>query len=317
MKPNFLHLGATLYMPATRADLAMVANGERLPFLKSVVLCTEDSIRPRQVEAALETLRLGLNQIRSDGTEDKAPLVFIRPRTPEVLSRILNMPGVERIDGFVLPKITLGSIDAFAGQIPGDFLLMPTLETREVFDAGAMVALRERFSAPDLRQRVLALRIGGNDILNFLGVRRRPGRTLYDTVAGAVVASLVATFKPFGFPMTAPVFEDFGDLDTLREEVSRDLDHGLVGKTAIHPCQIEPIEQAYRVPARDLEAARRILDPDAQAVFQVDRVMCEPATHTTWAQAMLDQAAIYGTAPPGADPAAVVEAPFRRRQALS
>ncbi|AWU95267.1 HpcH/HpaI aldolase/citrate lyase family protein [Azospirillum ramasamyi] len=290
---SYLNLGASLYVPATRHDLVASANGDRLPRLRSVILCTEDSILEGDVEMALANLRQCLPQLRKGG-----PLVFIRPRSPNILARILSMPGVERVHGFVLPKSTRDSVRAFSYHIPASsrFVLMPTLETREAFDPFAIAELRTMLSESGLRERVLALRIGGNDILNLLGIRRSPGRTIYDTAAGPVVASLVAAFRPFGFPLTAPVFDDFSDADALRVEVRRDLEHGLVGKTAIHPSQVSLIEQEYRVSEADFRIARRILDDDAPAVFQIDKVMCEPATHANWAARIMEQAAIYGTA---------------------
>ncbi|ABC21699.1 HpcH/HpaI aldolase/citrate lyase family protein [Rhodospirillum rubrum] len=284
-----LRLGASLYVPATRSDLAAIANGHRHPFLKSVILCTEDSILAEQVDAALVNLAECLTKL-----EDGRPLVFIRPRNIEVLGRILAMKGIERIDGFVLPKTTPDSMIACATLVPPRFMLMPTLETLDVFDATALRDLRTVLSGPGLKNRILALRIGGNDILNLLGIRRRAGKTIYDTAAGPVMAALVAAFRPFGFALTAPVFEDFGDLATLREEVSRDLDHGLVGKAAIHPFQVGQIERQYRVAEEDLEIANRVLAVDAPAVFQVDQIMCEPATHSQWARATVDRARIYG-----------------------
>lgn len=290
---SHLHLGASLYAPATRPDLVALANGERYPHLRSVILCTEDSVLAGDVEPALANLGHCLPQFRGGG-----PLVFIRPRTPELLGRIIAMPGAERVQGFVLPKATRESIAAYARHIPAasHFMLMPTLETREAFDPFAVAALRMVLSEPGLRDRVLALRIGGNDLLNLLGIRRSPGRTIYDTAAGAVIASLVAAFRPFGFPLTAPVFDDFRDTDTLRAEVRRDLEHGLIGKTAIHPSQVNMIEQEYRVSETDLRAARRIVDHEAPAVFQIDKVMCEPATHINWATGIVNQAGIYGVA---------------------
>lgn len=295
---SYLNLGASLYAPATRPDLSALANGERNPRLRSVILCTEDSILEDDVEAALTNLRKSLPQLREGG-----PLVFIRPRTPDLLGRILSMPGVEQVHGFVLPKSTRESIKAYFRHIPATsgFMVMPTLETREAFDPFAVAELRMMLCEPGLRERVLALRIGGNDLLHLLGIRRSPGRTIYDTAAGAVVASLVAAFRPFGFPLTAPVFDDFRDTDALRVEVRRDLEHGLVGKTAIHPSQVSLIEQEYRVSEADFRIARRILDDDAPAVFQIDKVMCEPATHTNWAAGIVEQAAIYGTAADVAD----------------
>ena len=60
---------------------------------------------------------------------------------------------------------------------------------------------------PAWRARILVLRIGGNDLLNLLGLRRQRGHTLYETPLGAVIARLVTTFKPHGFRLSAPVFE--------------------------------------------------------------------------------------------------------------
>ncbi len=287
-----LELGASLYVPATRGDLVAVANGERYPFLRSVIFCTEDSILPHQLEIALGNLRDALTRLSGEG-----PLLFIRPRDPHTLARILALPGIEQITGFVLPKSTAESVAQHIAHLPANshFHLMPTLETREVFDPQAMRELRRLLSAPQLRERILALRVGGNDLLNLLGIRRRPGRTIYDTAIGTTIAALVTTFKPFGFHLTAPVFDDFGDPETLQEEVLRDLDHGLSGKTAIHPTQIAAIEQHYRVPAAHLEMAQRIVDEEAPAVFQMDRVMCEPATHVEWARTTIARATIYGT----------------------
>jgi len=287
MRISPLRLGASLYVPATRPDLVAVANGERHPGLRSVIFCTEDSILPGQVEAALHTLAECLPRIG-----EHRPLLFIRPRNAELLARILALDGLERIDGFVLPKVTAESVALYASLIPPGFLMMPTLETREMFDPAALAALRSALLP--LRERVLALRIGGNDLLNLLGIRRLPGRTIYDTAVGPVIGALVAAFRPFGFSLTAPVFDDFSDLATLGREVARDIEHGLVGKTAIHPAQIAPIERHYRVSAADLAMARRILAHDAPAVFQADGVMCEPATHAAWARGMVERATVFG-----------------------
>lgn len=287
-----LRLGATLYAPAIRPDLSAIISGERYPDLRSVILCTEDSILPQQVDAAIANLGECFPTIGAD-----RPLIFVRPRNVEVFSRILDLPGVEKIDGFVLPKITRQSLIAYLEHAPERFLLMPTLETREIFDRAEVEALRDLMCEPAIKRRILALRIGGNDILNMLGIRRRSGRTIYHTAAGAVIGMLVAEFKPFGFSLTAPVFDDFGDPDTLAEEVMCDLEHGLIGKTAIHPAQIGQIERHYRVEEDDLDMACRILNQESAGVFQVNQVMCEPATHSHWAQITVEQVSIFGVIP--------------------
>ena len=61
-----LQLGASLYMPATRADLAAHANGEKLPFLRSMIFCTEDAVRLDQLEGALQDLESLGEEVHAD-----------------------------------------------------------------------------------------------------------------------------------------------------------------------------------------------------------------------------------------------------------
>ncbi|MDR0717930.1 MAG: HpcH/HpaI aldolase/citrate lyase family protein, partial [Azoarcus sp.] len=70
--------------------------------------------------------------------------------------------------------------------------------------------------------------------------------------------------------------------------------HGLIGKTAIHPCQVPLIHDCYRVHADDLEMARQILHRNAPAVFRMHDSMCEPATHRNWAERLHLAASYYG-----------------------
>jgi citrate lyase beta subunit len=173
---------------------------------------------------------------------------------------------------------------------------MPTIETREAFDPYEMRRLREQLLA--VQERILALRIGGNDLLHTMGVRRSRIRTCYEGPLGAAIAALVGCFAPFGFALTAPVMERFDDLHLLREEVARDIEHGLLGKTAIHPCQVPVIHAALAVRSDELAEARAMLSEDSPAVFALGGAMCEPATHRRWATALVRRADLFGIADP-------------------
>ena len=145
-----------------------------------------------------------------------------------------------------------------------------------------------------LRDQVLCLRIGGNDLLNLLGVRRARGATVYDTPLRSVIADLVCVFHPVGYTLSAPVFERLDTPEVLAREVEADLQHGLLGKTAIHPLQIPVIEEQYRVSRDDYEMASAILRPDASAVFKLRGTFCEPATHQRWAAGILERTRVFG-----------------------
>ena len=302
-----LALGATLYVPATRDDLTTVANGVRWPGLRSLIFCTEDAVAPDSVARSVANLAAMLGGLAPHG-----PRRFIRVRDAEVLARMLALDGIERIDGFVLPKVTAATLPAYLDAFGGDrrFWLMPTLETAEAFDQAAMAALRGVLTDGAVRPRILCLRIGANDLMRCLGVRRSPLATIYDTAIGPTIAMLAGTFRPFGFGLSGPVFEGLDQPEVLAREVALDLGYGLMGKTAVHPAQVPVIEHGYRVTAGDVEAAERILAPDADAVFRLNAAMCEPATHGVWARSILARRRLFGETADGPATAAPAARPL-------
>lgn len=288
-----ISLGATLYVPATRQDMvATILHGRKFD-LRSVVICLEDSVNARDVPKALTNLAVFLLALQATATNAVRPSIFVRPRSAQILAHILRLPAIECVDGFVIPKATADCMPEYMAVLSHDHhMLMPTLETREVFDTMEMRRLRDQLLA--FQDRVLAIRIGGNDLLQTMGARRSAARTSYDGPLGPVIVSLVTTYKPWGFHLTGPVFEHFGNLDLLREEVERDLEHGLIGKTAIHPCQIDIIQAAYAVDPVEMAEAQSILEQGSEAVFSSRQAMCEPATHRVWAQTIVRRAERFG-----------------------
>lgn len=287
--PQYLALGATLYMPATRSDLDRIFLQEKLPGLRSLVACTEDAIRDNELAAALTNLGYALERLRP-----RPLLRFVRPRDPATLEKIIRLPGCERLDGFVLPKVTPGRLLAYADIAARHphLALLPTIETDLAFDRRQLdwlLRALERVTNP-----VLCLRIGGNDLLNLLGIKRPKELTLYDTPLRRVIDDIILTFRPAGYDIAAPVFEHVDSPDTLAREVRLDVVHGLLAKTAIHPVQIPLIENLYCVSRQEHDVAERILAPDAAAVFQYGGQMCEPATHRRWAERLLLRSQLYG-----------------------
>jgi citrate lyase beta subunit len=223
-------------------------------------------------------------------------LRFVRVRHPGVLRELLAMDGVHHLTGFVLPKATRRNLPEFFAAFRPEhgYRVMVTLETAEVFDAAEMAALRGLLLEEPYRRRLLSLRIGGNDLLQLLGLRRPRGRSVYATPLGAVIAQLVTTFRPQGLNLTGPVFEHLDDAATLKRETRRDLASGLFGKSAIHPDQVPLIEAQYRVAAEDLRFAERVLADGTAPVFRHDGAMAEPATHRRWAETIVERAQLYG-----------------------
>ncbi|MCE9991112.1 HpcH/HpaI aldolase/citrate lyase family protein [Enterobacter asburiae] len=291
------NLGATLYMPATREDIADAIMRGKIPNLRSLVICLEDAVSEADIPDALcnlEKLLHELNEARRLHGSADWPLVFIRPRHTEMGKWLTEHVDLSAIDGFVLPKFNLRSLPLW-WDIMGEthLCMMPTLETEDVFDVVQMRELATQLIAHPCHERIIALRIGGNDLMNVVSLRRPRELTLYDSPMGYVIKMLVSVFGPRDFALTAPVCEHIEDHGVMARELALDMAHGLVGKTAIHPCQINIIEQALMVTQGEHSDALRILN-STQAVFKSQGAMCEPATHRRWAAGILERARIYG-----------------------
>lgn len=297
-----LMLGATMYMPATRTDIvSKLVNGDT-PGLSSVVICLEDAVSEHEVPMALNNLKnitSDLAALKRKGAITSMPLIFVRPRDQAMAQKIVHDYDLSAIDGMVLPKFTLESLEGWWSILRNTHLMwMPTLETREVFCVSQMSKLAEALDKHSCKEKILALRIGGNDLMNVVSLRRPRNMTLYDTPMGYVIKMLVAVMSPYGFAMTAPVCEHIDHHDILIKEWEMDMAHGLVGKTAIHPSQIAVIQTPMMVDKEDHKDALHILNSD-KAVFKSHGAMCEPATHKNWATAVLTRAQHFGIRNPG------------------
>jgi citrate lyase beta subunit len=285
-------LGATLYMPVIHPKAPDIAAGRVPSPSSSIVLCLEDALGESDVERGVRVLT-GILSSLPQSRRDR-PLTFIRPRSYAMACRLHAIEGIHRVDGFVLPKARLEATPDWLSLLAGTKLkLMPTIETPEFFDPARLIMFRDLLLAagPD---RIAAVRIGGNDLLGAMGLRRVRGATAYEGPLGWFLSMAASILISAGIRVSAPVFDIIDDPETLRREVTRDVEMGFVSKTAIHPDQAALIETAFAVSTEDLCVARAILAHDARSVFQIGGVMCEPATHAAWARRTVDRAARFG-----------------------
>ena len=288
---SYFNLGATLYTPCTHGKLSsLMQNGS--PLTRSIVLCLEDAVREDELPLALNNLKKSLKNFHPDDTLKR----FIRPRNPLVLAEILSYENIDKIDGFVLPKFDLHTIDLYKKVIQeqqhNHFSYMPIIETAQAFDPRAMTRLRK--SLQTWGDKVICLRIGGNDLMNLLGIKRMQGMTTYDTPLRSVIDQLIINFRPEGFELSAPVFDLVDDLETLKKEVMIDLAYGFYAKTAIHPSQIEVIESAFSsFSASHRNQAESVLNNNSAAVFKFNGQMMEKTCHKSWATRTIKLAECY------------------------
>lgn len=221
-------LGATLYVPATRKDLAKTVLRRAREGVCSMVLDLEDAVADHEADAALEHAVAALDTIAT--AQARTPLLFVRVRSPESVQRIIDSlgAGVAALTGFVVPKFTSACGAKFLDEIvtaserTGKHLYaMPVLESPEIVHResrehelpGIGKLLAEH------RDRILAVRIGATDMCGTFGIRRDRDLTIYDVrVIGDVIADIVNFFGRFdgtGFVITGPVWEYFADHERM------------------------------------------------------------------------------------------------------
>ncbi|WP_017445406.1 HpcH/HpaI aldolase/citrate lyase family protein [Gayadomonas joobiniege] len=286
-------LGATLYVPATHPNLKQLVTGQRIPALRSMVICLEDALAEKDIKKGLTALKAVSELLLNPQMQGTAPHVFVRPRDANMLDTITSRFNTQGFAGVVLPKFNASNMKSWFNALnQNDLLLMPTLECKDVLVESKMQKLADLLADTQqqaIQAKILTLRIGGNDLLNCMGLRRPQTGTLYDSPMGYVLGMLVAVFSPRGFALTAPVNERFSDPNILKQELETDINYGFVGKTAIHPNQIPVIQDAFKVAKSEYDSALKIMNTD-EAVFNQNGVMAEPATHRKWAKNILARA---------------------------
>lgn len=291
-----LALGATLYTPVVNPQATRLLMGEDHHGAGSAVVCLEDALAEDQVAKGLDALASALRLRQQGRDQGQRTLVFARPRNLEMARLIATMPGVETLAGFVAPKFDLDNGEGWLALAQAHGIaLMPTIETAAFYDP-FQVANVKRMCDQAAKDAIVAIRVGGNDLMSAIATRRVAGTVSHHGPLGYVLNMIATQFMAGGYHVSAPVYDIITDTETLRREVAMDVERGFVGKTAIHPCQVPLIQDALRPMVSEVKMARSILDKSSAAVFQIGGVMCEPATHSRWAERILARAFIWGAA---------------------
>lgn len=286
---EYTQLGATLFVPASFPSLDAIVNEQKYPELKSLVIDFEDGLATSRFAEAMQNIEEVLKDIDGD-----SPLVFLRAKNVEHLESLLELESISKVHGFILAKFSLETADRYLASLQSsDFLVMPSIEGKELFNHEELHRLKEKILA--YKQRVIVVRIGIEDMLRQLGMRRKKGESVFEFAATAhVIGNFIATFKSTGFAISGGVYPFFQDEEGFRDDVKRDLKEGLFSKTIIHPSQIETAHECYRVSSEELAKAEATLLREEEAVFAYKGSMVEVATMTPYAKEILQRATLYG-----------------------
>jgi len=228
-------LGATLYMPADRPDLAATVTRRATEGICSMVLDLEDAVDEHATGAALANVVATLDALATAPDPLRA-MVFVRVRTRDCIEQITARlgAGADVLRGFVVPKFEAATGEHFltqtaaaAAALGQPLYCMPVLESPRIVYRESRPDELRGISEILARHRdsVLAVRIGATDLCGMFGIRRDRDHTIYDVhVIAAVIADIVnqlARTDGTGYVVTAPVWEYFADHERLFRSMLR------------------------------------------------------------------------------------------------
>jgi citrate lyase subunit beta / citryl-CoA lyase len=222
-----------------------------------VILDLEDSVAPDRKDAAR---RLAAECLTGRDRAQPQLLVRLNPRASGLLASDLDVIVPARPDGLMLPKVEGGSdVLQLAGRIPTSLPVI-AIATES---AKAMFALH---SLADAVPPLIAIAWGAEDLSSDLGAtasRDDKGR-LTDPYRLARTLCLLAA-RAAGIEPVDTVYLDFRDRDGLGAECAAAMRDGFSAKLAIHPDQIDIINQAFTPSPAAVAEARAVVQAFAAA----------------------------------------------------
>ncbi|SMO78860.1 HpcH/HpaI aldolase/citrate lyase family protein [Halorubrum cibi] len=263
-----------LFSPGDRPELMRKA-----PETNADVLCfdLEDAVAPARKDEAREAVRSVLADPAFDPDAEVCVRLTANDLEADLDALVGEGDGSEtegdlRLDAVMLPKVEdateIDRLDALLvarGLDPIVFAVVETaegvLEARGIANVAATTALV--FGAEDLAADVGATRTAeGTEVLYA-----REHVVLAASAAGVDALDTVHT--------------DFTDLTGVRAEAEFAATLGYDGKLAIHPDQVDPINEAFTPDPDEIEWAERVLDArdaadrEDRGVFEVDGEMID------------------------------------------
>ncbi len=314
----YYSVGPLLYCPGNRETIAASVIQQKLGSRFSLSLCLEDTISDSHVEEAEHCLTASIRQIREsrESLSFYVPKIFIRVRYPEQITRMRTMLGDNRqlISGYILPKFAPENADAYIQEIIAaneqsdcPVYVMPIYESACMTDLryryDILYELKEKLSA--VEELVLNIRVGGNDLCNLFSFRRHENESIHKIRPVSDIFSDILTVYGMDYVVSGPVWEYYsgdGWEEGLRNEIADDKLCGFIGKTVIHPNQIDVVNRAYQVTSKDYADACSILNWDRTSIRDVavnpsGERMNEKKTHTNWAKQILWMSETFGIQP--------------------
>jgi len=320
MKDSIIYysVGALLYCPANNKSIAGSIISEKFGNKFSLALCLEDTINDNFVKEAEDMLLDSLDAIYTAHQEKDfyVPKIFIRTRNPGQVINLTRRMGqsLEILTGYIAPKFSLGNAGSYISAIKEinktsghKIYLMPIFESPDIISLEnrykILYSLKKELGT--IEELVLNIRVGGTDLSHMFSLRRHINQSIHNMKPVDSIFSDIITIFGMDYVVSGPVWEYYngdGWKEGLEKEISEDLLCGFIGKTVIHPKQIDVVNNAFKIPVNDLEDAKAVLNWDKSLDSFVSgsvrkERMNEYKTHSNWALKTILMSEYYGTKP--------------------
>ncbi len=226
----------------------------------ALILDLEDSVAPANLPAAR---RLAAEFLAARGNRPQQAWVRINALATPLALHDLAAVVRARPDGIVLPKAdsaadvaTLGhflsALEVASGLAEGGIgvVVVATETPAALFSLGSYAAAGPRLAG---------LTWGAEDLATALGATGNREDGGYEFTFRLARSLCLAGAAAAGVAPLDTVFTDFRDTSGLEGEARAARRAGFVGKLAIHPDQVEPINRAFTPDAAEIAHAERIV----------------------------------------------------------
>ncbi|MGR3321209.1 MAG: HpcH/HpaI aldolase/citrate lyase family protein [Sagittula sp.] len=230
----------------------------------ALILDLEDSVAPENKPMARDKVR---DHLAARPREGRKPLLYVRinPLDETALDDLAGiMAGAP--DGIMIPKTTcaddvrilslwLDAFEATHGIEKGSTRIIPVATET----AAGTLKLMEFADVP--LPRMIALTWGAEDLSAAIGAGTNldPATGEWALVYKLARVQVLLAAKAAGCAAIDTLYVDFRDEPGLRQSSSRAADEGFAGRIAIHPAQVDPINEAFAPSAEAVEHAKKVI----------------------------------------------------------
>lgn len=245
-------LRSLIFVPGNRPSMLERARSFNADI---IMVDLEDSVPPAEKVNARQTVRDWVPRLHTDGKRvmvraNGLDTGLTRDELAAVISPSLYGVSVGKTESaWDLQEVDriIGPLEAIAGLEPGSIKVIPWIES-----ARAVMNVQQMAGASS---RIIAIAFGAEDFTNDMGIQRTDsGEEVYVPRATVPIAGRAAGIASLDSPYVA-----FRNPQGLKQDAQAARQMGYSGKFAIHPSQIDIINETFSPRREDVEYARRVV----------------------------------------------------------